>query len=293
MDGSEVFTPAPADEREARPFLKWVGGKSRLLDQFLPLLPAPLSYGAYFEPFLGSGAVFFSLRPSTAVLSDVNREIIDCYRAVKTCPEDVIRELAKHTYDDAHYYAVRAKKPRKPAVAAARTLYLNKTGYNGLYRVNSAGLFNVPMGRYKNPGFQSEALFANLRACSEALRHAELTSGDFQGIATRARKGDFVYLDPPYVPVSQTSAFTSYARGGFPWSEQERLARMCRELWQRGVKIMLSNSDTESVRELYKDFRVDVVHASRSVNSQGTKRGKVREVVARNFVGGAMLPLRA
>lgn len=288
---SPLSGSAPADEREARPFLKWVGGKSQLLEQFRPLLPHPGSYRSYFEPFVGSGALFFSLHPPTAVLSDVNEEIIDCYRAVKTCPEKVIGELAKHTYDEVHYYAVRKETPRELAVAAARTLYLNKTGYNGLYRVNSAGLFNVPMGRYKNPGFRSEASFANLRNCSEALRDAELTSGDFETTSARARKGDFVYFDPPYVPVSQTSDFTSYARGGFPWSEQERLARMCRTLWRRGVKIMLSNSDTERVRELYKDFRVDTVQASRSINSRGTKRGKVPEVVVRNFVDGAVLPL--
>jgi DNA adenine methylase len=286
----EVSTAAPAAEREARPFLKWVGGKSRLLEQFQPLLPGPGSYGTYFEPFLGSGALFFFLRPSAAVLSDVNGEIIDCYRAVKTKTEDVIRELSKHKYDDAHYYAVRAGKPRTLAAAAARTLYLNKTGYNGLYRVNRAGGFNVPMGRYKNPGFQSEALFANLRVCCEVLQQAEIASADFEVTSMRARPGDFVYLDPPYVPVSATSDFTSYARGGFPWSEQERLTQMCKKLWRRGVKIMLSNSDTESVRELYKDFRVDVVLAARSINSQGSKRGKVCEVVARNFVDGKLLP---
>jgi DNA adenine methylase len=267
-----------------------VGGKTQLLEQFQTLLPPSLSHGTYYEPFLGSAALFFSLRPRRAVLSDVNREIIDCYRAVKTCPEEVIRQLGKHRYDAEHYYRVRARRPRKLAIAAARTIYLNKTGFNGLYRVNSAGLFNVPMGRYTNPGFQSETLFANLRACSRALQHTELASCDFEETAMRAAEGDFVYLDPPYVPVSTTSDFTSYARGGFPWSEQERLARVCVALWRRGVRVMLSNSDAAGVRELYAGFRIDVVHAARSINSRATRRGKIREVVVRNYVDGALLP---
>jgi DNA adenine methylase len=290
--GAEASTSVPAGDPGPRPFLKWAGGKSQLLAQFQPLLPRPGSYARYFEPFVGSGALFFHLRPSAAELSDVNREIIDCYRAVKTCPEDVIRELVKHEHDEEHYYKVREKDPRKlaVAVAAARTIYLNKTGYNGLYRVNSAGRFNVPMGRYANPGFQSPTLFATIRACSHALASARLSAGDFGDAVRAAGNGDFVYLDPPYVPVSETSDFTSYARGGFAWAEQERLAEVCRDLWRRGARIMLSNSDTASVRALYRGFRVDVVQAARSINSRGTKRGKVPEVVVRNFDERGLLP---
>jgi DNA adenine methylase len=289
--GSEASTTAVRGDSEPRPFLKWAGGKSQLLEQFAPLLPPAGSYRRYVEPFVGSGALFFHLRPAAAELSDVNREIVDCFRAVQTCPEDVIRELEKHEHDEEHYYRVRASKPRKLAIAAARTIYLNKTGYNGLYRVNSAGRFNVPMGRYANPGFQSPTLFATIRACSGALASAGLASGDFEDALRGAGAGDFVYLDPPYVPVSATSDFTSYARGGFAWPEQERLARACRDLWRRGARIMLSNSDTGTVRALYEGFRVDVVHASRSINSQGAKRGKVREVVVRNFDEGGVLPV--
>jgi DNA adenine methylase len=288
--GSEASAARPAGEPEPRPFLKWAGGKSQLLEQFRPLLPRPASYERYLEPFVGSGALFFHLRPATAELSDVNREIVECYRAVKTRPEDVIRELEKHRYDERHYYDVRAKVPTRLAERAARTIYLNKTGYNGLYRVNSRGRFNVPMGRYANPGFQSPMLFATIHACSKALASARLTSGDFEATLKGVGRGSFVYLDPPYVPVSATSDFTSYARGGFGWAEQERLAAVCRELWRRGARLMLSNSDTESVRALYRGFRIDVVHASRSINSSGAKRGKVCEVVVRNFVDGALLP---
>ena len=288
--GSEASTSVAGDPAP-RPFLKWAGGKGQLLEQFGPLLPPTGSYRRFIEPFVGSGALFFHLRPAAAELSDVNREIIDCYRAVQTCPEDVITELEKHEHDEAHYYEVRASQPRKLAVAAARTLYLNKTGYNGLYRVNGSGGFNVPMGRYANPGYKSPALFATIRACSAALASARLATGDFEEALTGAGKGAFVYLDPPYVPVSQTSDFTSYARGGFGWPEQERLARACKELWRRGARIMLSNSDIESVRALYADFRIDVVHASRSINSRGAKRGKVKEVVVRNYDERGLLPL--
>jgi DNA adenine methylase len=288
--GSEASTPVAGDP-EPRPFLKWAGGKSQLLEQFGPLLPRSGSYERYIEPFVGSGALFFHLRPVAAELSDVNREIVDCYRAVKTRPQDLIRELEKHRHDERHYYDVRAKVPTKLAERAARTIYLNKTGYNGLYRVNSRGLFNVPMGRYENPGFQSPTLFATIRACSRALVSARLTSGDFETALKGAGKGDFVYLDPPYVPVSETSDFTSYARGGFGWTEQERLAEVCRVLSRRGAMVMLSNSDTESVRALYRGFRIDVVQAARSINSRGAKRGKVREVVVRNFDDVAQVPL--
>ena len=290
--GFDASASAVRDDPEARPFLKWAGGKSQLLEQFRPLLPRSGTFGRYFEPFVGSGALFFHLRPPAAELSDVNREIIDCYRAVQKCPEDVILELAKHEHDEEHYYSVRAdSKRRKLGVAAARTIYLNKTGYNGLYRVNSAGRFNVPMGRYANPGFQSPALFATIRACSRALISARLAAGDFADALKGVEKGDFVYLDPPYVPVSETSDFTSYARGGFCWADQERLAGVCADLWRRGAKVMLSNSDTESVRKLYRGYRIDVVKASRSINSRGAKRGKVQEVVVRNFDDGGMLAL--
>ncbi|HEY3817395.1 MAG TPA: DNA adenine methylase [Polyangiaceae bacterium] len=287
---SEASAPVAGDH-EPRPFLKWAGGKGQLLEQFRPLLPRPGSYERYIEPFVGSGALFFHLRPPAAELSDVNGEIVDCYRAVKTQPAALIRELGKHRHDERHYYDVRANVPAKLAARAARTIYLNKTGYNGLYRVNASGLFNVPMGRYANPGFQSPMLFATIRACSKALGSARLASGDFEVALKDAAGGDFVYLDPPYVPVSETSDFTAYARGGFGWADQERLAATCRALWRRGARVMLSNSDTDSVRDLYRGFRIDVVHASRSINSRGAKRGKVREVVVRNFHDGALLPL--
>lgn len=269
-----------------RPFLKWAGGKGQLLEQLQPLLPvAP--FRRYFEPFVGSAALFFALRPAEATLSDVNEELIDCYLAVQKQVERLASALARHTYEEALYYQVRAQEPAALDLPrrAARTIYLNKTGYNGLYRVNRAGLFNVPFGRYTNPGFCSPASLANLRACSRALRGARVVVRDFAQVVTRARKGDFVYCDPPYVPLSGTSAFTAYQAGGFGPDEQARLAEVVARLTDAGVLVMLSNSDTPSVRKLYASsrYRINTVTASRSINSRGSGRGKVREVVVRNY----------
>jgi DNA adenine methylase len=266
---------------QPRPFLKWAGGKGQLLEQFEPLLP-PLK-GRYFEPFVGGAALFFSLRPEHAVLSDVNEELVDCYSAVREDIEGVIAALGEHRYEPDHYYTVRSIDPATLPLAkrAARTIYLNKTGFNGLYRVNRAGRFNVPIGRYTNPVFCDPA---NLRACSHALRRVELKVRDFGEVLAVAKAGDFVYFDPPYVPLSDTADFTSYVPGGFEYEQQRRLATVFAKLAAKGVYVMLSNSDTRTVRELYSGFRIDVVFASRNINSNGARRGKVGEVVVRNFV---------
>jgi len=262
------------------PFLKWVGGKGQLLEQFRDLLPVP--FGRYFEPFLGGGAVFFSLAPPKAVLSDVNGELVDCYRAIRDSVEDVIEALGAHRYEKEHYYAVRSLDPMSLSLPerAARTIFLNRTGYNGLYRVNKRGAFNVPFGRYSNPRIcHSE----NLRACARALEGVETVCGGFADAAARAKEGDFVYFDPPYAPVSTTANFTSYAAGQFGWADQQCLADVFARLAHRGVLVMLSNSDTPAVRDLYRAFRIDRVAAARSVNSNPQRRGKVSEVVVRSF----------
>jgi DNA adenine methylase len=266
-----------------RPFLKWAGGKGQLLAQLRPLLPP--HFGRYFEPFVGSGAVFFMLRPREAFLSDVNRELVDCYRGVQKHVEKVIVALSQHEYDEAHYYRVREISPSSLPLAerAARTIFLNKTGYNGLYRVNRKGLYNVPFGRYVNPGFCHPDSLDNLRACHLALRRVALEARDFGELVRQTRSGDFVYFDPPYVPASSTADFTSYVAGGFGWNEQTRLAEVFARLTAKGVFAMLSNSDTQAVRELYSPFCIDTVLASRSINSKGDKRGKVGEVVVRNY----------
>jgi DNA adenine methylase len=265
---------------KARPFLKWVGGKGQLLRQFRDLLPG--EFGRYFEPFLGGGALFFAQAPPSAILADVNAELVDCYLAVRDSVDDVIKALRKHKYEKEHYYEVRLRGPESLSLArrAARTIFLNRSGYNGLYRVNSAGRFNVPFGRHANPTLCDAS---NLRACSKALQGVDLKCCDFAAAVRAAKRGDFVYFDPPYVPLSRTANFTQYAAGRFGWREQQELARVFAELAARGVSVMLSNSDTPELRGLYAAFRIDRVAASRSVNSNPDRRGKVAEVVVRNY----------
>jgi DNA adenine methylase len=272
--------PPDPETPRSRPFLKWVGGKGQLLDQLRPRLPT--RFRRYFEPFAGGAALFFSLRPPRALLADVNEELIDCYVATRDEVDAVIEALGRYRYGADDYYRARAidRTTLPLAARAARTIYLNKTGYNGLYRVNRAGKFNVPMGRYSNPLFCDAG---NLRACSKALKGVDLRVADFEDIAARAKAGDFVYFDPPYVPVSDSADFTSYVPGGFGPDQQRRLAGVFAELARRGVSAMLSNSDTPTVRELYRDFRIEAVLAARYINSRGSKRGKVGEVVVTSF----------
>jgi DNA adenine methylase len=266
----------------ARPFLKAVGGKTALLPEILPRLPAKI--GTYFEPFLGGGAVFFALaaekRFERAVLGDLNRERMETYSAIWLDVDAVIRELKKHVYDEKRYYAVRAQSPVSLSVegAAARHIYLNRTCFNGLFRVNKKGVFNVPFGKYTNPTICDEE---NLRAVSAVLRKtsATITALDFEKTVFAAKRGDAVYFDPPYAPASETANFTSYTAGGFGPADQERLRDVARKLIDRGVHVLLSNSDTPFVRELYKGFKLEEVQAPRRVNSKGSKRGNVGELL--------------
>ncbi|MGK3964517.1 DNA adenine methylase [Sorangium sp. So ce118] len=280
MTTALVTEPDSAAPQLARPFLKWAGGKGQLLRQFQPLLPA--SYGRYFEPFVGGAALFFCLQPKRAALTDVNAELIDCYQAVRDRVEEVIAALGSHAYEQAHYYRVRDLDPATLSLPerAARTIFLNRTGFNGLYRVNSAGRFNVPFGRYVNPSICNPP---QLRACSAALQGVELEVRDFERVLDHAAEGDFVYLDPPYSPVSSTANFTSYSAGGFSFRDQERLAALFAALDERGVQVMLSNSDVPEIPPLYKRFRIDRVAALRSINAKSDARGRVGEIVIRNY----------
>jgi DNA adenine methylase len=259
-----------------RPFLKWAGGKGQLLSELRCHIPA--RFGRYFEPFLGGGALFFDQLPERGVLSDVNAEIIGCYSAVRDHVEKLIRALKVHRYEADHYYAVRDTDPDglAPVERAARTIFLNKTGFNGLYRVNRSGKFNVPFGRYAKPHICDEE---NLRACSAALARVDLVVSDFEEAVMKAKTGDFVYFDPPYVPLSRTATFTAYARGGFGPEAQERLANLFARLVERRVHVLLSNSDVPEIRRLYADYRIETVRASRSINSKPTHRGPVSEVL--------------
>ncbi len=260
----------------ARPFLKWAGGKGQLLAALRPFVPT--AYDRYFEPFLGGGALFFDCLPRKGHLSDVNAEIVECYVVVRDQVEKLIVALGRHRYDADPYYAMRDTDPAtlSPVERAARTIFLNKTGFNGLYRVNRAGKFNVPFGRYAKPLICDPA---NLRACSAALANVELLVRDFEEASSRANAGDFVYFDPPYVPVSRTAAFTAYAAGGFGSKEQERLATLFAKLIERGVHVLLSNSDVPDIRRLYRGHRIECVRATRAINSNASRRGPVSEVL--------------
>ncbi len=270
--------------QKARPVLKWVGGKGQLLPQLTKRVPA--SFGAYHEPFVGGGALFFELatqgKITTAYLSDINPSLIDVYTALRDCVDDVIKILKRHRHDEDYFYQIRSLQPDKLSLPerAARVIYLNKTCYNGLYRENRAGEFNVPFGRYKNPAICDEP---NLRAVSRILQPVCIARCHFASVLEVAQPGDFVYFDPPYHPVSTTANFTSYDRNGFGEKDQIQLRDIFSELTRKGVKAMLSNSETPFIRKLYADYAISRVYASRAVNSKADSRGKVAEVIVCNY----------
>lgn len=267
--------------------MKWAGGKGRLLSQLRPLLPSGVEHMRHVEPFVGGGALFFSRRPGRALLTDINPALVGTYAAIRDDLSGVIsalRGLAKgHSKEG--YYQVRERynQGRRISTAkrAAMFIYLNKTCFNGLHRVNRKGEFNVPVGSYKNPRILNEE---GLQAASQALKHANLQCVPFEALLENAKPGDFVYFDPPYEPVSPTASFTSYARDGFSQEDQTRLRDVYKALDRRGCKLMLSNSDVPFIRELYAEFEVETVAAPRAINCDARGRGKVREVVVRNYV---------
>ena len=267
--------------RPGGPVLKWAGGKTHLLAQILDRLPPRAE--TYFEPFVGGGAVFFALaradRFRHAVIADQNSDLVEVYTAIRDDVDAVIRALRRYRYDEEVYYRVRATRPRKPAQRAARLIFLNRTGYNGLYRVNSRGEFNVPFGRHKNPRICDED---NLRSAAQALQRVEIQSADFEAVCSNARAGDAVYLDPPYLPVSSTSSFAAYDRHPFGLAEHQRLARVFHDLADRGVDAVLSNSLTPDTRRLYQPWRLEEVAVPRFINSRPDSRGPVGEILVVN-----------
>ena len=274
-----VQDAVPPDGSVGRPFIKWAGGKRQLLPALLERAPASPPH--YFEPFIGGGALFFALHPRHAVLADVNERLIRTYKGVRDNVDEVIGLLRGYPHDAAFFYRLReaAIDGATNAEVAAWFIYLNKTGFNGLYRVNRANRFNVPFGRYANPNICDEP---TLRACSTALAGTELLVADFEVAVAKARRGDFVYFDPPYVPLSTTSSFTSYTSGGFGPAEQTRLRDTAKKLKKRGVRVLLSNSSAQSVRDLYATgFETIEVSATRVVNSKATARGAIVELIIR------------
>lgn len=279
-------------EDKPKPFVKWVGGKRQLLKQFreLNLYPPedfdPIN-STYFEPFVGGGAVFFDLLPQKAELSDWNNELVMTYNIIKSNVEKLIQSLKKHKYGKEYYLEIRAKKIEDltDLEIASRFVYLNRTGFNGMYRVNKSGGFNVPFGKYNNPLICDEV---NLRKVSKALQNVSIKYQDYKAILAEAQKGDFVYFDPPYFPVSKTASFTSYTANAFLEKEQMELRDTFVDLHNKGCFVMLSNSDTDFINKIYtesnnKQIHIYKVSAGRAINSKASGRGKVSEVVITNY----------
>lgn len=269
------------------PVVKWVGGKRQLLSDLIPLLPQ--QFDLYCEPFLGGGALLFQLQPRRAVVNDINSELINLYEVIRDDVDGLIASLEGHQNQADYFYQIRDwdRDPEKYSALsrvqrASRLIYLNKTCYNGLFRVNLSGQFNTPFGNYKKPNIVNEA---GLRAVSSYFQEAEITfsSMDYARLLEDLPQGAFVYLDPPYDPVSDTSNFTGYARGGFGREEQIRLRECCDELTRRGIRFMLSNSATPFIQEQYAAYQITLVRAKRAINSKSDKRGEVDEVVVRNY----------
>lgn len=270
-----------------RPFLKWVGGKRQLLPELLQAVEAAGQVKRYHEPFLGGGALFFALARTgqlqrRAVLSDINPNLIDAYTGLREDVDGVIDILKVHRrrHGESHFYRVRKKVPATLSERAARIIYLNKTCFNGLYRENKKGEFNAPLGRYKNPNICDEE---NLRSVAATLRDIDVAARDFTVATRSARRGDLVYCDPPYDPVSKTAYFTDYSKAGFGIEAQEKLVETFIKLAKRGVHVILSNSLTPLTRQLYKDFYISQVLAKRHVNSRADRRGEVSEALITTF----------
>ena len=273
-----------ADHYSISPIVKWVGGKRQLLPEIMPLINKKCS--TYVEPFVGGGAVFFELQPKKAIINDYNSELVNVYTVVRDHSEELIEELEKHNrYNNGEYFYMIRALDRSEAYdtmsdteKAARIIYLNKTCYNGVYRVNSAGQFNSPYGKYKNPNIVNED---SIRAMSRYLQSNKITirQGDYKEVLKGLRRGAFVYLDPPYMPISLSSSFTGYTENGFSYAQQVTLKEECDKLRKKGISFLQSNSDCPEIRDLYREYEIRTVQAKRRINSKGNKRGEINEVL--------------
>lgn len=273
-----------AHHESIAPIVKWVGGKRQLLPEIMPLIDKKCV--TYVEPFVGGGAVFFELQPKKAIINDYNQELINVYLVVRDHCDELIDLLKEHNRFNTqeYFYTVRSLdrsdgyRELSDVAKAARIIYLNKTCYNGLYRVNSAGQFNAPYGKYKNPNIVNEE---SVRAMSGYLRSGKIAirQGDYRNVLKGLRKGTFVYLDPPYLPISSSSSFTGYTQNGFSYEQQVTLKEECDRLRKKGIAFLQSNSDCPQIRELYKEYDIRTVQAKRSINSKAAKRGEINEVL--------------
>jgi DNA adenine methylase len=270
------------------PFVKWAGGKRQLITSIFDCLPANIYEFQYIEPFVGGGAVLFHLQPKNAVINDSNSELINVYQVIKKHPLELISDLKKHVNEAGYYYELRAfdrsdaLNKLTPLQRASRIIYLNKTCYNGLYRVNNAGEFNVPFGRYKNPNIVNEP---TIMAVSRYLNanNIIIKNDDYAEVLKQVGENAFVYLDPPYHPISESSYFTGYVQGGWNMSDQIRLREACDALHSKGVKFLQSNSSAPFIKEQYRNYKIITVKANRAVNSNGAGRGEIEEVLIRNY----------
>ena len=271
-----------------QPFTKWTGGKRQLLPVIRELMPK--KYNRYFEPFVGGGALFFDLAPKNAVINDFNAELINCYQQIKDNPQELIEILKVHQeYNSKEYYLDLRSADRDERIdmmsevqRAARILYMLRVDFNGLYRVNSNNQFNVPYGRYKNPKIVDENLVSAISTYLNS-NQIEIKKGDFEKAVLDVQPGDFVYFDPPYIPLSETSAFTSYTHEGFSYDDQVRLRDTFKKLSDTGAYVMLSNSSSFLVEELYRDFNIHYVEATRTNGAKSSSRGKISEIIVTNY----------
>ena len=266
------------------PFLKWAGGKRQLLSQID--LYIPKSFNKYIEPFVGGGALFFYLLPKNAILNDINQDLINTYRVIKENVSELITSLKKHKNEEEYFYKIRSVdrnldefKTWSDVEKASRIIYLNRCCYNGLYRVNSKGYFNAPFGKYKNPKICNEE---NLKLVHKVLKDVKLMNTSFELCLNYAKKDDFIYFDPPYVPISESANFTSYTKSSFKKEDQIKLFNVFKELDQKGCKLLLSNSYNEFILKLYKNYQINIVYAKRAINSNPDKRGEIKEILIIN-----------
>ncbi len=270
------------------PFLKWVGGKRQIMSSIVELLPYDINKKDFVEPFIGGGALFFHLQPKNAIINDFNAELINVYQTIKDNLDELILDLQKHKNEPDYFYNLRSldRLPEFDKLSnierASRIIYLNKTCFNGLYRVNNSGEFNAPFGRYKNPNIVNAP---TLKAVSKYLKsnQIKLQTGDYEDVLKYITENSFVYLDPPYHPLTDGSSFTGYVQGGWNALDQVRLREFCDVLNARGIKFLLSNSSTQFIKDQYINYEINIVKANRSINSNGEKRGEVEEVLIRNY----------
>ncbi|RZD15573.1 MAG: DNA adenine methylase [Candidatus Acididesulfobacter guangdongensis] len=281
---SLVESKTDANLTNPKPFIKWAGGKRQLIEELISLFPA--NYNRYFEPFIGGGALFFAIQPENAYISDINPELINLYNVVKNDVDSLIEDLRRYKNTEEEFYKIR-NLDRKPSYKkfskvrkASRFIYLNKTCYNGLYRTNSDGYFNVPFGFYKNPNIIDEK---NLKVCSELLKKTEIALSPFSAIESKIKTGDFVYFDPPYMPISKTSSFTKYYKDDFDVDAQFELKELCDRLTKKRVYFMLSNSYSELILNLYKQYNIKKIRAIRAINCKAAKRGAIDELIITNY----------